>query len=157
MDKSVYQSWCWLLINTCSRKCNIELCSVIHNNTFIKRMVHIILNLLVKLHSAGPGSVTSCKCWLHILHYINTRLHKCLLFMSYCASRFVWNIKTVTHEPCSNTLLFFYSLSIHWSEVSWQTNPRICVCHQWETSAEHTEKQQQEQSSVLQQGQISPL
>lgn len=53
--------------------------------------------------------------------------------------------------------MFFYFLSEHWTDASWRANTGIRVCHQWETSAEHTEKQQQEQSSVLQEGQLFPL
>lgn len=57
----------------------------------------------------------------------------------------VWSIQTdeVSHEPRSNASLFFFSVSDkaeHWSEASRRASAQICVCHQWETSAEHTEK-----------------
>lgn len=66
----------------------------------------------------------------------------------------------ISHEQRSNTSLFFYaapSKAGHWSETSRRVlAARICVCHQRETSAEHAEKQQQAQSSVLQQGKLFP-
>lgn len=64
-----------------------------------------------------------------------------------------YQMSQVQTSPCFSIL----SLTKHWSVASYLGKCRICVYHQWKTSAEHTEKRQAGAEFSVTAGEVFPL